>query len=96
MSSKGKLDNILNLVRDYIRQETVEPIKSLFSSMIFHFLGSLLLALGIILISFGVLGFLQRFERLDDWFAWVPHLGASLFLFLMTFFTFKLLIIKKS
>ena len=58
MTSKGKLENILNLLRDYIRQETVQPIRSLFSSLLSHFLGSLLLAFGIILISSSLQGYL--------------------------------------
>ncbi len=95
MTSKGKLENILNLLRDYIRQETVQPIRSLFSSLLSHFLGSLLLAFGIILISIGVVGFLQQFDRIGGWFSWVPYLAASLSLLLMAFFAFKLLLSKK-
>jgi len=35
MSSKRKLENMLNVLRNYIRQETLEPIKSIFGKSCF-------------------------------------------------------------
>ena len=95
MSSKGKLENMLDVFRNYIRQETVEPVKSLFSSFLFLFVGSLFISLGCIFISIGLVGFLRRFDGLHSWFSWVPYLSASLSLLAMTFFVVRILINKK-
>ena len=95
MSSKGKLENMLDVFRNYIRQETVEPIKSLFSSFLFLFIASLFISLGCIFISIGLVGFLQRFDGLDAWFSWVPYLSGSLSLLAMTFFVVRALLNKK-
>jgi hypothetical protein len=95
MSSKGKLDNMLNMMRDYIRQETIEPVKFLFGSVFFLFLGSLFIAVGFVLISIGLVRFVQRFDNMGAWFSWVPYFSGSIFLILMAFFGFKVLITKK-
>ena len=95
MSSKGKLENMLDVLRNYIRQETVEPVKSLFGSFLFLFIGSLFISLGCIFISIGLVGFLQRFDALHSWFSWVPYLSGSLSLLGMAFFVVRILINKK-
>jgi len=95
MSSKGKFENMLEILRNYVRQETVEPLKSLFGSVLFLFIGSLFISLGLISISIGLVGFLQRFEGLQTWFSWVPYLSGSLSLLGMAFFIIRILIVKK-
>ena len=95
MSSKGKFENMLDLLRDYIRQETIEPVKSLFGSVLFLFIGSLFISLGFISISIGLVTFLQRFDGLQAWFSWVPYLSGSLSLLCMAFFVIRMLIVKK-
>ena len=95
MSSKRKLENMLNVLRNYIRQETLEPIKSIFGSVIFLFIGSLFVSIGFILLSIGVVGAVQKFDEMEKWFSWVPYLCGSLFLSGMTFFGIKVLFAKK-
>ena len=95
MSSKRKLENMLNVLRNYIRQETLEPIKSIFGSVIFLFIGSLFVSIGFILLSIGVVGAVQKFDEMENWFSWVPYLCGSLFLSGMTFFGIKVLFAKK-
>ena len=95
MSSKKKLENLLDVFRNYIRQETVEPVKSLFGSVLFLFVGSLFVSIGFILVSIGVVGFFQRFEAMDLWFSWVPYLCGSLFLLVAVFLSIKFLFVKK-
>ena len=95
MSSKGKFENMLEILRNYVRQETVEPLKSLFGSVLFLFIGSPFISLGLISISIGLVGFLQRFEGLQTWFSWVPYLSGSLSLLGMAFFIIRILIVKK-
>jgi len=95
MSSKGKFENMLEILRNYVHQETIEPLKSLFGSVLFLFIGSLFISLGFISISVGLVGFLQRFDGLQAWFSWVPYLSGSLSLFGMVFFVIRILIFKK-
>jgi len=95
MSSKGKFENMLDVLRNYIRQETVEPVKSLFGSFLFLFIGSLFISLGCIFISIGLVGFLQRVDGLHSWFSWVPYLSGSLSVVAMVFFVVRILIVKK-
>ena len=95
MSSKRKLENMLNVLRNYIRQETLEPVKSIFGSVIFLFIGSLFVSIGFILLSIGIVGAVQKFDEMENWFSWVPYLCGSLFLFGMTFFGIKVLFAKK-
>ena len=95
MSSKGKFENMLEMLRNYVRQETVEPLKFLFGSVLFLFIGSLFISLGLISISIGLVGFLQRFEGFQTWFSWVPYLSGSLSLLGMAFFVIRILIVKK-
>ena len=95
MSSKGKFENMLEILRNYVRQETVDPLKSLFSSVLFLFIGSLFISLGLISISIGLVGFLQRFEGFQTWFSWVPYLSGSLSLLGMAFFVIRILIVEK-
>jgi len=86
---------MVNVLRNYIRQETVEPVKSLFGSFLFLFIGSVFISLGCVLISIGLVGFLQRFDGLQSWFSWIPYLSGSLFLLAIAFFVVRILIIKK-
>jgi len=95
MSSKGKFENMLEILRNYVRQETVDPLKSLFGSVLFLFIGSLFISLGLISISIGLVGFLQRFEGFQTWFSWVPYLSGSLSLLGMAFFVIRILIVEK-
>ena len=86
---------MLEILRNYVRQETVDPLKSLFGAVLFLFIGSLFISLGLISISIGLVGFLQRFEGFQTWFSWVPYLSGSLSLLGMAFFVIRILIVKK-
>ncbi|MCH1513951.1 MAG: hypothetical protein L7S61_02345 [Acidimicrobiales bacterium] len=96
MSSKRKLDNMLNVLRNYIRQETIEPIRSLFGSVIFLFIGSLAVSIGFIFISIGLVAFLREIDGMDTWFSWVPYLSGSLFLVCVVFLSIRSFIVRKS
>ena len=65
-----------DLVRAYIKQETVEPIKGLGRQVAFGLAGSVLLSLGLVLLSLGGLRALQT--ETGDTFAgnwsWAPYL----------------------
>ena len=65
-----------DLLRAYVKQETVEPVKGLGRQLAFGLAGSLLLSIGLVLLALGGLRALQTetgttFE--DSW-SWAPYL----------------------
>ena len=65
-----------DLVRAYVKQETVEPIKGLGRKVAFGIAGSVLLSIGLVLLALGGLRALQTetgttFE--ESW-SWAPYL----------------------
>ena len=65
-----------DLIVAYLRQETVVPLKQLGRYLAFGIAGSLLMGVGVILMSLGLLRLLQTQTGdtfADDW-SWVPYL----------------------
>jgi len=65
-----------DLIIAYLRQETVVPLKQLGRYLAFGIVGSLLMGVGVILMSLGLLRLLQTQTGdtfADDW-SWVPYL----------------------
>jgi lysylphosphatidylglycerol synthetase-like protein (DUF2156 family) len=67
-------EDIAQLVVDYVRQETVDPIRSLGQFLSWGILGSLLIALGTVLLLVGVLRLLQTETGLTGDLSWIPYL----------------------
>jgi hypothetical protein len=68
-------DDAFQLTVDYLKQETIEPLKGLGRFLYMGILGSFFLAGGILLILFGVLRLLQTetgSTLAGDW-SWVPY-----------------------
>ena len=68
-------DDAFQLTVDYLKQETIEPLKGLGRFLYMGILGSFFLAGGILLILFGVLRLLQTetgSTLTGDW-SWVPY-----------------------
>ena len=68
-------DDAFQLTVDYLKQETIEPLKGLGRFLYMGILGSFCLAGGILLILFGVLRLLQTetgSALTGDW-SWVPY-----------------------
>jgi predicted cobalt transporter CbtA len=63
------------VVLDYVKQETLEPVKGLGRFLIFGVSGSLLLAVGVVLLLVGVLRVLQTETgtALTGNLSWVPY-----------------------
>jgi hypothetical protein len=67
---------LLDLVRAYAKQETIEPIKGLGRFLAFGVVGSVLIGTGAVLVALSLLRVLQTETGdtfADDW-SWVPYL----------------------
>ncbi len=66
----------MQLVVDYVKQETLDPVKGLGRYVLFGVAGSVALAIGLVILSVGFLRFLQG--ETGDAFAgnlsWLPYL----------------------
>ena len=69
------------LCRDYAKQETIDPLKSLLQFVKWGFGGALLLAFGLLFGAVAVLRILQNEtgDHLTGSLTWVPYLGALAF-----------------
>ena len=73
-------DDLAALLRAYVHQETVEPLRGLGRYLFFGVIGSLLLGFGAVLVAIGGAKGLQVWGGLEGWWSWVPYLAAALFL----------------
>ena len=78
MGQGETFDDLVGLFRRYVRQETVEPLRSLGRYLLFGTAGSLLLGVGTVLLALGALRGLQAWDALDGRWSWVPYLAAAL------------------
>ena len=69
-----------DLLRRYLRQETVEPLRPAGRFLLFGLVGASLLGLGTVLLVVGGLRALQASAPLDGSWSWVPYLAAALVL----------------
>jgi|TARA_B100001105_G_scaffold91160_1_gene72523 hypothetical protein len=65
------------LLKRYVRQETVEPLRSAGRFLLFGLVGASLLGLGTVLLAVGGLRGLQASGLLDGSWSWVPYLAAA-------------------
>ena len=96
MFSKRKFEGLIYLVQTYIRQETIDPIRSVFRSLIYGISGGLLLSLGSVFFSLAIVDFMQSYEVFSGWWSCIPFFGASIGLLLVSVATFKLLVRSKN
>ena len=69
------------LVVDYVKQETLDPIKGLGRFMVFGVLGSVAIAIGLVILSIALLRFLQGETdgAFDGNLSWIPYLICTVF-----------------
>lgn len=81
------LGELKQLTVEYAKQETVEPLKGLGRFVGFGIGGSLLVGLGVCLLSLGLLRFLQTETdgTFDDGWSWAPYLITTVVLGLLAF-----------
>lgn len=67
-----------DLLRRYVRQETVDPLRNLGRFLGLGIAGSLMTATGVVLLGIGVLRLLQDWSVLNGSWSWVPYLAVAL------------------
>ncbi len=65
------------LVKDYVVQETVGPLRSLKRLLVFGTLGSFLVGTGVLLLLIGLLRALQAQSALQGNLSWTPYLMVA-------------------
>ena len=78
MGQGETFDDLVGLFRRYVRQETVEPLRSLGRYLLFGTAGSLLVGVGAVLLALGALRGLQAWDEMGGRWSWVPYLVAAL------------------
>ena len=76
------VSELWELLRDYAKQETVDPLKGLFHYVAYGVGGALLLSLGIVLLAIGGLRALQTHtdEHLTGNWSWLPYFATLIVL----------------
>ncbi len=66
---------LVQLVRDYAKQETVDPLKGIGRFLAFGVLASLLTAVGVVLLTLALLRLLQTEaeDTFDGFWSWAPY-----------------------
>lgn len=86
----GQIKEAAFLVRDYAKQETVDPLKQVGKYLAFGVVGSLLLAFGVMFLSVAVLRLLQEQtgDTFDGRLTFFPYLIAFVTLVILTGLSF--------
>jgi uncharacterized membrane protein YidH (DUF202 family) len=72
---------LVDLVVDYAKQETVDPIKRLGKTVLFGVLGAVLIGVGVTFLALAGLRALQtETDALDGNLSWVPYLVVTVLL----------------
>ena len=83
------LQELWELLKDYARQETVGPLKSLGTRVGKGLAGSVLVSFGYFLIVLGVMRFLQTHYSFTMNHNWIPYLVAVVMIGAMMFVAYK-------
>ncbi|HJM31141.1 MAG: hypothetical protein QF367_10010 [Acidimicrobiales bacterium] len=76
----GNEQDLVALVKRYLRQETVDPLRSIGRTLLFGVFGSLLMGTGAVLLSIGALRLLQGWAPMDATWSFLPYLIVSVVL----------------
>lgn len=92
---KDQLTELVKLVKDYARQETVGPLKTLGRYIGFGVAGALLMAVGLVFLVLGGLRYAQTHklvgQQLTDGWSWLPYvLFAVVALFIAGLFAWRI------
>lgn len=72
---RGRTRDTTTLVRDYLVQETIDPIRQLGRFVLFGALGSLFIGIGVLMLLVGLLRLLQgETGAFDGNLSWIPYL----------------------
>ena len=67
-----------DLLRRYVRQETMDPLRSLGRFLGLGIAGSLMIGAGVVLVAVGALRLLQDWSALSGSWSWVPYLVVAM------------------
>lgn len=77
MESDRRVNDLTELLRRYVRQETVDPLRSVGRFVGLGIIGGVLIAIGAVEIAIAGLRLLQKSDLLDGHWSWVPYLLAA-------------------
>ena len=69
--------DMLDMLRRYLRQETVDPLRVVGRFLLFGASGSLLIGSGVVLIAVGGLRAMQAWGVLEGSWSWVPYIVVA-------------------
>jgi hypothetical protein len=69
--------DLLDMLRRYLRQETVDPLRAVGRFLLFGASGSLLIGSGLVLIAVGGLRSMQAWGVLEESWSWVPYIVVA-------------------
>ena len=78
MTPDRTLGDLPDLLRRYVRQETVDPLRSLGRFLGLGIVGSFMMGAGVVLLGVGALRLLQDWSALDGSWSWAPYLVVAL------------------
>ena len=67
-----------DLLRRYVRKETMDPVRSLGRFFGLGIAGSLMIGAGVVLVAVGALRLLQDWSMLSGSWSWVPYLVVAI------------------
>lgn len=71
---RGRTQDATTVVKDYLVQETVGPLKTLKSFLIYGTVGSFFVGIGVLMLLIGLLRLLQGQSALQGHLSWLPYL----------------------
>lgn len=73
-----QITELYELVVEYVKSQTILPLKRVFRYVGLGILGAFFMAIGLFLLSLGFLRYLQSLEAFNDTYSFVPYLLVAL------------------
>ena len=77
MKEKNANDDVVTLIQSYLRQELVEPLRTVGRFLAYGIVGSLLIGSGLVLLAVGTLRGIQATEVIEKCWSWLPYLHSA-------------------
>ena len=74
--SPSSLSEVVDLVRAYVRQQTVAPLRGVGRWVAFGLVGGVLLVIGLVFLAMGLLRVLQTIPVLEGGWSFVPYFAV--------------------
>jgi hypothetical protein len=71
---RGRTQDATTLVKEYLVQETVGPLKTLKSFLVYGTIGSVFVGIGVLMLLIALLRLLQGQSALQGHLSWIPYL----------------------